>query len=316
MKTLVHHDGALGDALLSLPCINAIKADSSSIHFQGRRDVAELLKQTGCADEVSSAGGAAYASLYAEADANARGFLARFDRAFVFTARSDSPLAANIGAVIRRTRVIRTVPPDGAGIPAALYRFAQLFPGPLPPVFPLLHCPREYLDSARVLIEEAGCAGDRIPIAVHPGSGGTTKRWRLDRYFELVEKLRKSCRPFFLLFSGPAEEPDVKKQIDRFSLRCDDVLHISDRKLIEAASLLSLCGLYIGNDSGFTHLAAAVGCGVIALFGPTDPALWKPAGPRVEVISAGFPGAVDEISAAAVYEKAVSLLAAISVLNR
>ncbi len=314
MKTLVHHDGALGDALLSLPCINAIKADSSSIHFQGRRDVAELLKQTGCADDVSSSGVAAYASLYTEADANARGFLARFDRAFVFTARSDSPPAANIGAVVRRTRVIRTVPPDGAGVPAALYRFAQLFPR-LPPAFPLLRCPREYLDSAHLLIEKAGCAGDRTLIAVHPGSGGAAKRWRLDRYFELVEKLRKSCRPFFLLFSGPAEEPDMKKQIDRLSLRCDDVLHISDRKLIEAASLLSLCSLYIGNDSGFTHLAAAMGCRVIALFGPTDPALWKPAGPRVEVIS-GFPGAVDEITAAAIYEKAVSLLAVRFALNR
>ncbi len=316
MKTLIHHDGALGDALLSLPSIDAIKAVSSSIHFQGRQDVAAFLKETGYVDAGSSSGASAYASLYTTVSADARKFLSQFDRAFVFTTRSDSSLAANIGAVIPNTRTIRTIPPDDTKIHVALHRLAQLFPDRPSAEAPILKCPRAYLDSAHSLIEDSGCADGRMLIAVHPGSGGTAKRWRLDRYFELVEKFRKSCHPFFLLFSGPAEEPSMKKKIARFSLGCDDVLPISDRKLIEAASLLSLCSLYLGNDSGFTHLAAAMGCSGIALFGPTDPVLWKPAGSRVEVVSAGFPGSVDEIDMASVYEKAISLLAERSVPHR
>ncbi|MGE5172292.1 MAG: glycosyltransferase family 9 protein [Betaproteobacteria bacterium] len=308
MKTLIHHDGALGDALLSLTCIDAIKADSSSVHVQGRQDVVAFLKETGCVDAASSSGASAYASLYTAADLDTRKFLSRFDRAFVFTARSDSPLPANIGALIPDTRTVGTIPPDDVKIHVALYRLAQLFPDRLSAEPPVLHCSQQSRDGSQSLIEAAGYVGGRMLIAVHPGSGGKSKCWRLDRYFELVVKLRKSCNPFFLLFSGPAEGLHMKKQIDRFSLGCDDVLHVSGMELIQAASLLSLCSLYIGNDSGFTHLAAAMGCAVIALFGPTDPVLWRPTGPRVEVVSAGFPGSLDEITVASVYEKAVSLV--------
>jgi ADP-heptose:LPS heptosyltransferase len=50
------------------------------------------------------------------------------------------------------------------------------------------------------------------------------------------------------------------------------------------AALLARAGAYVGNDSGVTHLAAASGAPTIALFGPTDPRVWAPLGPRVEVI--------------------------------
>jgi ADP-heptose:LPS heptosyltransferase len=54
------------------------------------------------------------------------------------------------------------------------------------------------------------------------------------------------------------------------------------------ASLLAASDLYVGNDSGISHLGAAVSGKVIVLFGPTDPLLWKPTGTEVEVISAGI----------------------------
>lgn len=50
------------------------------------------------------------------------------------------------------------------------------------------------------------------------------------------------------------------------------------------ACWLARARLYIGNDSGITHLAAAVGTPVLALFGPTDPAVWAPRGPHVRVV--------------------------------
>jgi heptosyltransferase III len=53
------------------------------------------------------------------------------------------------------------------------------------------------------------------------------------------------------------------------------------------AALLSLSGCYLGNDSGVTHLAAAAGAPVVALFGPTDPAVWGPRGRKVTVLRAG-----------------------------
>ena len=51
--------------------------------------------------------------------------------------------------------------------------------------------------------------------------------------------------------------------------------------LEELAGVLASASLYLGNDSGVTHLAAAVGAPTIAVFGPTDPVIWAPVGPRV-----------------------------------
>jgi ADP-heptose:LPS heptosyltransferase len=58
------------------------------------------------------------------------------------------------------------------------------------------------------------------------------------------------------------------------------------------AGWLRSARVYIGNDSGITHLAAAAGAPVVAIFGPTDPAVWAPRGDRVRLVA----GKLDEIS--------------------
>jgi heptosyltransferase-3 len=313
MKTLIHHGGSLGDTLLSLPSFEAIRKDSSSVHFIGGQDIAGFLNETGWVDTFSCAGSAVNASLYTSADVRARRFLESFDRAFVFTSQDDSPVAATIGAVIPRTRTITAVPPDSADIHVAAYRLAQHsgYERPLLPPTLTLSLP----DDAQELLAEAGCVDGRLPVAIHPGSGGKKKCWPLEKYCELVARIAGDFRPIFLFFSGPAEEQSVKKQIDRFSRSRQDVTHIADGSLRTAASLLSRCSLYIGNDSGFSHLAAATGCRVLALFGPTNPAVWGPLG-NVEIVSAGFPAPIDRIAVDTVFRVAASLLAPGTVLSR
>ena len=69
-------------------------------------------------------------------------------------------------------------------------------------------------------------------------------------------------------------------------------LLLADAPLARVAGVLSRCRLYIGNDSGLTHLAAAVGePEVLALFGPTDPRVWAPLGPRVRTLTGPCPQA-------------------------
>ena len=55
--------------------------------------------------------------------------------------------------------------------------------------------------------------------------------------------------------------------------------------------------MFVGNDSGTTHLAAMLGAPTVALFGPTDPAVWAPTGPRVRVLGGGDPTAVVDVAA-------------------
>jgi heptosyltransferase III len=64
---------------------------------------------------------------------------------------------------------------------------------------------------------------------------------------------------------------------------------LRDLRLPELAVVLSVSCGYVGNDAGITHLAAAVGAPVVALFGPSDPALWAPRGPHVHIVRAPHP---------------------------
>lgn len=100
---------------------------------------------------------------------------------------------------------------------------------------------------------------------IHPFSGSERKNWPLVKFGELSSLLGMP----FEWCAGPED--------DLPGARCFD-------NLWELAQWIARARLYIGNDSGISHLAAAVGVPVIVLFGPTDPAVWSPRGRKVKVI--------------------------------
>ncbi len=324
MRTFIHHDGALGDVLLSLPCIKLLRKNSSFLHIAGQPATMRLLKDAGYADEVSAVGSAFYSSLYtAAAEDNTKEFLKRFDRAFVFTGTfggaDDPPLAANIKKTIRNTTTVITIPPPGVKIPVGEFRFKQLSPsGESIMPSPLLDIPSAHQENAAVFLAQSGYSPDPTPrmtplIAVHPGSGAKRKCWPLDNYFELIKILAKNLDPFFIILAGPAEDPSIRSGIKHFIESFFEdrkkSLLVDDNKLITVAAMLRQCHLYIGNDSGMTHLAGAAGSAAIALFGPTDPSLWRPQGRNVLVISPPFPGGpMSAITVAEVDEKAEEII--------
>jgi len=107
----------------------------------------------------------------------------------------------------------------------------------------------------------------RDAIVIHPFSGSPRKNWPLNLYRQLAARL--TCRIEWT--AGPEEElPEAV----RFA------------NLAELASWIKGARLYIGNDSGITHLAAASGVRTLALFGPGSPANWAPRGPDVAVVHA------------------------------
>jgi len=104
-------------------------------------------------------------------------------------------------------------------------------------------------------------------IILHPGSGGPKKCW--PHFRQLADHLDA---PAFLI--GPAE-----RDFDSGSYPRYEALTLS-----EVADLVSGARAFVGNDSGITHLAGYLGCPTLALFGPTDPAVWGPLGRRVRII--------------------------------
>jgi len=146
--------------------------------------------------------------------------------------------------------------------------------GAAPPLVPADLQPRDSEET------EAGAflRGRIAPgfLALHPGSGGPSKNWPSDRFTRLARDLGAGT---WLLVEGPAEEAFP------LDLAADDVcLRAQQLPLRILAAVLRHARLFVGNDSGITHLAAAAGAPTLALFGPTDPALWSPVGRRVAVV--------------------------------
>ena len=122
-------------------------------------------------------------------------------------------------------------------------------------------------------------------IAIHPGSGSLLKNWPAERWTALAEWiLAQESAPRILLIGGEADEAQFAKLLQ--VLDGQNILIARDLPLPHLAALLEKCALFLGHDSGISHLAAAVGTPCVLLFGPTDPSIWAPASPRVKVIQA------------------------------
>lgn len=121
-------------------------------------------------------------------------------------------------------------------------------------------------------------------VAVHAGASGPRKRWPARRFAAVARGLSRDPTCRLLLLEGPLDGEAVKEVragLAEDSLRWEAVRIESLSRL---AAVLSRCRLYIGNDSGITHLAAALGIRTIALFLETDPRVWAPRGPRVQLL--------------------------------
>lgn len=147
--------------------------------------------------------------------------------------------------------------------------------------------------AARGRLEDLAGAGGGPLVLLHPGSGGRSKCWPLDSFRELAQALRAEGRRVVCLL-GPAEA-ERWTDVEIGSLREAAPL-LQEENLCRVAACLAACDALIGNDSGISHLAAAVGAPVVAVFGPTDPSRWRPLGERVRVVhrASEWPG-VDEV---------------------
>jgi ADP-heptose:LPS heptosyltransferase len=115
-------------------------------------------------------------------------------------------------------------------------------------------------------------------LALHPGSGSARKNWPAERFVTLAGRLARD-QPF-LVVVGPADEGAT------LPFHASRAVFARGLPLRALGALLAQAGLYVGNDSGVTHLAAAFGAPTLALFGPTDPKIWSPLGPKVRVVRA------------------------------
>ena len=135
-----------------------------------------------------------------------------------------------------------------------------------------------FIDGLPLLRADAPEALVSGATLIHPGSGSPGKNWPMEAFIKLSRRLSASGH-LVAWIRGPAEADFTE------AIAPDRVL---DRPSLEAlAATIGQSRLFIGNDSGVSHLAGAMGTPSVVLFGPTDPAIWRPDGRRVRIVRAG-----------------------------
>jgi heptosyltransferase III len=134
--------------------------------------------------------------------------------------------------------------------------------------------------------QDAAPSGKRVII--HPGSGGRAKCWPLERFMAVADTLRDFEIHWMLGLAECERDPQHHARLQERTAHRSETLIVED-DLLDAARHLAGAALHVGNDSGMTHLAAALGTPTVAIFGPTDPRIWRPLGDHVQIISPSQP---------------------------
>lgn len=299
---LVMRGGALGDFVLTLPALAALRRrhPGAQIELRTRLRHAWLARDSGLADRVADIEAAEMAEAFTPAPAPHqplppifRDYFSQFDLVISYLADRDGSLARNLQQAGIKYFIAIPARPAAGEHAADAWRRPLLMPGANPPpAVPQLRLPENILHAGRVLLENI--TAGRPAVILHPGSGSRAKNWPLPRFLALATWLRqdRGWQPVFLL--GEAESNWPPTAMAAWPT-------ISQPALPAAAGILAHARLYVGNDSGITHLAAGLGAPVVALFGPTDPAAWGPRGVRVRILRATTPAhAMPSLTPAAV----------------
>src|SRR6185437_14709392 len=118
-------------------------------------------------------------------------------------------------------------------------------------------------------------------VVIHPGSGAVEKCWPAERFLKLIHKLKRRKKNVRVLLGEVELERMPPADIAAFEAAASVG---RPGNYVELLNELRTAGHFVGNDSGPAHLAAMIGVPTVAIFGPTNPNVWKPLGPRVRVI--------------------------------
>lgn len=164
--------------------------------------------------------------------------------------------------------------------------------------------PQNQLSRARSELEKNGYSAEKPLIGIHLGSGKLFGTWPIGRLAELTRTLHKKYDAQIALFWNEKEAEKARQFLSYVQF---NLLKIAPQKLTNLACFMHLCDAMVFNDSWATHLCAAVNTPQVVIFGPTDPAEFKPVGSPAIAIR-GKKEKADNITVAQVEEALIALL--------
>jgi heptosyltransferase-3 len=305
-RGVILQPGAIGDCILTLPLAKFMKASLrlGGLDILGHAEYVGFLPGRTCVDGVRSIDSIDLHRLFAEAktfdladgDPLVNAFAdyawivtflgepdSNFEQNLIFTANC-SHSAEVITLSMKPSEEFESHLTDFYKQQFISQSNLSLQPQQVQPGECLIKAAEADVNSGRALLEEMNIGFSEKLVVIQPGSGGLHKCWHLDNFLALAGELSsKGIEVIFLL--GPAE---LTRFSDMTIKNINSVAKcLTNLSLTEVLGLLSCADVFIGNDSGITHLAAGLGLKTLAVFGPTNPAVYKPIGPAVTTFVSG-----------------------------
>ena len=286
-RILVIRGGAIGDFILTLPAIRLLRENFPGAHLEilGSRHIIALAEGRAYADATRSIEYGPMAGFFVPRSVLAPDlveYFASFQQVVSFLFDPDGFFEANL-----RRAGVKNLLPAYAKIDDSEHAARQL----ARPLQSLALYIEDHAATVHPSAEDHAFADEFLGennaplIALHPGSGSPRKNWPLENWIALgASLLARNPPPRLLLIGGEADHAQLDALLAAW--RGAPVLLARDLPLPHLAALLARCRLFLGHDSGISHLAAAAGAPCLLLFGPTDPAVWAPANPHVSIIPA------------------------------
>jgi ADP-heptose:LPS heptosyltransferase len=320
-KFLIWHNGALGDLLLAGPALQALSRTyrKSRLIGVGQPEPWNLLKEALRVETVWDGGVGVWAPLFSLAGPLPPVLSERLSGvslALVFSPKPNQDFRQRLAqAGVREALWAPSFPEDGQE-PVRLLQARHLHR------LGFYYEPEPFYLAADAFQDDApppGLPADRPLLAVATGSGSPQKNWPLSCYYEVTRALAWEYSLHVVWLAGPAEMAWLPYLQGLAESQGHSLL--INRPLRQLVRVLARTHLYIGGDSGITHLAAAARARrVLALFGTTDPKVWAPFGHQVAVLAGpkeGCPASpsLTGLSPQKVIEAAARLLEEIGVVK-
>ncbi|MHB8599042.1 MAG: glycosyltransferase family 9 protein [Ktedonobacteraceae bacterium] len=266
----------LGDALLTFPILVALRAKYTNVHitFVGSSAVLPLAQAWHIAEEVREFD-KHWSKLFADDivhRSKLRKLLQQTDLVLGWPTMSAMMLRQNLLEAGARNAIILR-PPDEGSMHVVVH-IAEL--AGVQPVRP-----------ENIVLPDTGPAGFhtyKAPVALHPGCM-EYRRWPAASFSALIDALLRLQYPVLLL--GGPNEAELLKTVQQHLPTAPGkgmLTVLNNAPLLEVARQLKQCGCFVGHDTGTSHLAGLLGIPTLVLFGPSNPAIWRPVGPAVKVI--------------------------------
>ena len=288
VKILLIRGGAIGDFILTLPAIAALRRQFPKAHLEllGYPRVTQLALAAGLVNRSQSIEARALAAFFAPGaalDEEWAEYFSGFDIVISYLYDPDQTFEHNVLRCMRG----QFIPGPHRAEERAKLHAAKAYLKPLErlAIFDADHVPQLTLSSQPLVAPKSDAGGATFnQLALHPGSGSELKNWPQTKWAELLDHLARSTEFGLLLVGGEAEGERLQQLSRHVRLPPARLSIAKSLPLVELAGHLRASVAFIGHDSGISHLAAAVGLPGLILWGDTAEEIWRPPSEKMVVV--------------------------------